>query len=172
MSVHISACWPFPWTDPCTDLDISSSFDGLDCPMNNPTLGEFCFTMIGRADIEGSKSNVAMNAWLPQASYPCGSIGHAFTVRIRTENQNQTSFYPFVPHEISVLVELILGHLRYLLTDVPTQPNSPPDNVLRPDRPAEASLGSKRRGCYPASDSRIISQSRTRVKLNRVFFPR
>ncbi|CAK8674152.1 unnamed protein product [Clavelina lepadiformis] len=27
--------------------------------------------MIGRADIEGSKSNVAMNAWLPQASYPC-----------------------------------------------------------------------------------------------------
>ncbi|CAN6972995.1 unnamed protein product, partial [Brassica rapa subsp. trilocularis] len=32
MSVHISACWPFPWTDPCTDLDISSNFDGLDCP--------------------------------------------------------------------------------------------------------------------------------------------
>src|SRR5699024_2237970 len=28
--------------------------------------------MIGRADIEGSKSNVAMNAWLPQPSYPCG----------------------------------------------------------------------------------------------------
>ncbi|CAN6973240.1 unnamed protein product [Brassica rapa subsp. trilocularis] len=130
--------------------------------------------MIGRADIEGSKSNVAMNAWLPQASYPCGnfsdtssfkfrrskgSIGHAFTVRIRTENQNQTSFYPFVLHEISVLVELILGHLRYLLTDVPPQPNSPPDNVLRPDRPAEASLGSKRRGCYPASDSRIGLES-------------
>ncbi|KAI3663248.1 hypothetical protein L6452_46223 [Arctium lappa] len=70
-----------------------------------------------------------------------GSLGHAFTVRIRTGNQNQTSFYPSVPHEISVLVELILGHLRYLLTDVPPQPNSPPDNVFRPDRPAEASLG-------------------------------
>ncbi|KAI8522277.1 hypothetical protein RHMOL_RhmolUnG0010200 [Rhododendron molle] len=28
--------------------------------------------MIGRADIEGSKSNVAMNALLPQASYPFG----------------------------------------------------------------------------------------------------
>ncbi|CAN7022511.1 unnamed protein product [Brassica rapa subsp. trilocularis] len=26
--------------------------------------------MIGRADIEGSKSNVAMNAWLPQATLP------------------------------------------------------------------------------------------------------
>ncbi|KAI3484545.1 hypothetical protein L1887_52304 [Cichorium endivia] len=120
--------------------------------------------MIGRADIEGSKSNVAMNAWLPQASYPCGnfsdtssfkfrrskgSLGHAFTVRIRTGNQNQTSFYPSVPHEISVLVELILGHLRYLLTDVPPQPNSPPDNVFRPDRPAEANLGSKKRGIAP-----------------------
>ncbi|KAL0288818.1 UNVERIFIED_CONTAM: putative uncharacterized protein ART2 [Sesamum calycinum] len=113
--------------------------------VNNPTLGEFCFTMIGRADIEGSKSNVAMNAWLPQASYPCG---HAFTVRIRTGNQNQTSFYPSVPHEISVLVELILGHLRYLLTDVPPQPNSPPDNVFRPDRPAKASLGSKKISSY------------------------
>ncbi|PPR92750.1 hypothetical protein GOBAR_AA27917 [Gossypium barbadense] len=139
--------------------------------VNNPTLGEFCFTMIGRADIEGSKSNVAMNAWLPQASYPCGnfsdtssfkfrrskgSIGHAFTVRIRTGNQNQTSFYPFVPHEISVLVELILGHLRYLLTDVPPQPNSPPDNVFRPDRPAEAGLGSKKRGRAPPPIHGII----------------
>ncbi|XP_022765871.1 uncharacterized protein LOC111310706 [Durio zibethinus] len=100
--------------------------------------------IVGRANIEGSKSNVAMNAWLPQASYPCGSIGHAFTVRIRTGNQNQTSFYPFVPHEIFVLIELILGHLLYLLTDVPPQPNFPPDNVLRLDRRAEASLGSKR----------------------------
>ena len=44
------------------------------------------------------------------------------------------SFYPFVLHEISVLVELILGHLRYLLTDVPPQPNSPPDHVFRLDR--------------------------------------
>ena len=34
-----------------------------------------------------------------------GSIGHAFTVCIRTENQNQVSFYPFVLHEISVLIE-------------------------------------------------------------------
>ena len=105
--------------------------------------------MIGRADIEESKSNVAMSAWLPQASYPCGnfsdtsslkfknskgSVGHAFTVCIRTENQNQMSFYPFVPHEISVLVELILGHLRYLLTDVPPQPNSPSNSVSGLDR--------------------------------------
>src|SRR5262249_17983219 len=64
-----------------------------------------------------------------------GSIGHAFTVCIHTENQNQRSFYPFVRHEISVLIELLLGHLCYRLTDVPPQPNSPPDSVSRLDRP-------------------------------------
>ena len=101
--------------------------------------------MIGRADIEGSKSDVAMNAWPPQASYPCGnfsdtswlklsittkgSIGPAFAVRIRTENQDQASFCPFALREVSVLTELALGHLRYLLTDVPPQSNSPPDTV-------------------------------------------
>ncbi|RHN55770.1 hypothetical protein MtrunA17_Chr5g0421771 [Medicago truncatula] len=46
-------------------------------------------------------------------------------------------------------VELILGHLRYLLTDVPPQPNSPPDNVFRPDRPTKVGLGSKKRGSAP-----------------------
>ena len=84
--------------------------------------------MKGRADIEESKNNVALNARLPQASYPYGnfsdtstcnfrkrkgSIGHNFLARIRTENQRQTSFSPFGLHEISVLIELILGHLRY-----------------------------------------------------------
>ena len=66
-----------------------------------------------------------------------GSIGHAFTVCIHTENQNQVSFYPFVLHEISVLIELTLGHLRYHLTVVPPQPNSQPDSVFGSDRPAE-----------------------------------
>jgi hypothetical protein len=171
--------------------------------MNNPTLGLCCEAMIGRADIEESKSNVAMNAWLPQASYPCGnfsdtsslkflktkgSIGHAFTVCIHTENQNQRSFYPFVLHEISVLIELLLGHLCYRLTDVPPQPNSPPDFVSRVDRRAiKARLKSRNKGLEDARSSgissstcvshlfytsQVNSQSLTRVKLNRVFFPR
>ncbi|KAK8590526.1 hypothetical protein V6N13_057419 [Hibiscus sabdariffa] len=161
-----------------TGACVASSLDSdLEAFSHNPAHGSFAPLAFQpsamtncanqrRADIEGSKSNVAMNTWLPQASYPCGnfsdtssfkfrrskgSMGHAFTVRFRTGNQNQTNFYPFVPHEISVLVELILGHLRYLLTDVPPQPNSPPDNVFRPDRPAEADLGSKKRGCAPLS---------------------
>jgi hypothetical protein len=116
--------------------------------------------MIGRADIEESKSDVAMNAWPPQASYPCGnfsdtsslklkkakgSIGHAFTVCIHTENQNQVSFYPFILHEISVLIELTLGHLCYLLTDVPPQPNSPPDGVSQSDHRLKGLVPESRR---------------------------
>ena len=62
---------------------------------------------------------------------PKGSIGHVFTVCSHTETQNQASFSPYGPHEISVLIELTLGHLRYHLTDVPPQPNSPPDLVSR-----------------------------------------
>ena len=151
-----------------------------------------------------------MNAWLPQASYPCGnfsdtssfksrkakgSIGHAFTVCIRTENQNQGDFYPFVLHEISVLVESPLGHLRYLLTDVPPQPNSPLDNVnnvghIRRCLILEGEscdsiplnyLSKKtikvvvfhwRRSSHLCYTLYVFSQCQTRVKLNRVFFPR
>ncbi|XP_072140891.1 uncharacterized protein [Dermacentor andersoni] len=87
--------------------------------------------MIGRADIEGSKSDVAMNAWPPQASYPCGNLGPHFAVSNRTEIQDQASICPFALREsVSVLAELALGHLRYRLTDVPPQSNSPPDTVL------------------------------------------
>ena len=134
--------------------------------MNNPTIGDFCVARIGRADIEGSKSYVAMNAWQPQASYPCGnfsdtsrprlratkgSIGHAFAVCIHTENQNQASFYPFVLREISVLSELALGHLRYYFTDVPPQPNSPPDSVYNPDHAPKGTLKARRWALLPAS---------------------
>ncbi|KAI3642087.1 hypothetical protein MP228_011642 [Amoeboaphelidium protococcarum] len=113
--------------------------------VNNPTLGEFCFAVIGRADIEGSKSRVALNALPPQASYPFGnfsdtsrlifqaskgSLGHAFTVFIHTEDSNQEGFYPYILLEISVLDELPLGRRRYCIACVPPQPNSPPDNVF------------------------------------------
>ncbi|KAK8613386.1 hypothetical protein V6N13_101148 [Hibiscus sabdariffa] len=136
--------------------------------------------MIGGTDIEGSKCNVAKNAWLPQASYPCGnfsntssfkfrkskgSIVHAFIVRICTRNQNETSFYPFVPHEIFVLIELILGHLCYLLTDVPPQSNSPPDNVFRPNQPVEVDLGSKKMGC-----ARLLIRRISKITLKVVVF--
>ena len=169
--------------------------------------------MIGRADIEGSKSDVAMNAWPPQASYPCGnfsdtsclklvkskgSIGRAFTVCIRTENQNQASICPFALREVSVLAELALGHLRYFLTDVPPQSNSPPDAVIKADRKNHEDFHLNLEvwpwGHLPLHwvsketikvvvfhcclrshlfyTSHVSSQRQTRVKLNRVFFPR
>jgi len=74
--------------------------------VNNPTFTAFCNCVIGRADIEGSKSNVAPNAWLPQASYPCGnfsdtscvncqlskgSLGQHFCLKTVTEGFHQTS---------------------------------------------------------------------------------
>ncbi|PHT27342.1 hypothetical protein CQW23_33061 [Capsicum baccatum] len=40
--------------------------------------------MIGRADIEGSKSNVTINAWLPQASYPCGNFSDTSIFEFRS----------------------------------------------------------------------------------------
>ncbi|CAL8238516.1 unnamed protein product, partial [Lota lota] len=70
--------------------------------VNNPTLGEFCFTMIGRADIEGSKSDVAMNAWPPQASYPCGNFSDTSCLKPKTSEGSYgsdlpTSLTPLVP---------------------------------------------------------------------------
>jgi len=117
-----------------------------------------------------------MNAWLPQASYPCGnfsdtsslkfskakgSLGHAFAVCIHTENQNQVSFYPYVLHEISVLIELTLGHLCYHLTDVPPQPNSPPDACL--PRTSRRLAKATACGLEPADTARLRALSRGAV---------
>ena len=102
--------------------------------------------MIGRADIEGSKSDVATNAWPPQASYPCGnfsdtsrpklggrkgSLGRALAAPSAADARGQAGFCPSAPRRVSVPPEPTLGHPRYLLTDVPPQSNSPPDAVPR-----------------------------------------
>ncbi|KAK2953273.1 hypothetical protein BLNAU_11736 [Blattamonas nauphoetae] len=68
--------------------------------------------MIGRADIEGSKSNVAMNAWLPQAS------SHIY----------QLQYYYYQSYT---------RHLRCCLTDVPPQPNSPSENSTQLPLPSD-----------------------------------
>ena len=115
-------------------------------------------------------------------------------VCIHTENQNQGDFYPFILHEISVLVESPLGHLRYLLTDVPPQPNSPLDNVnnvghIRRCLILEGEscdsiplnyLSKKtikvvvfhwRRSSHLCYTLYVFSQCQTRVNLKRVFIP-
>ena len=127
-----------------------------------------------------------------------GSIGLAFTVRTRTESPDQASIGPYARHEISRHVELALGHLRYHLTDVPPQSNSPPRTVLgaghvgsetrrliqelAPERAAPPNRVSRkaisvgvfhwRRSSSLCYTRNALPQYETRVKLNRVFFPR
>ena len=72
--------------------------------------------MIGRADIEGSKSDVAMNAWPPQASYPCGNFSDTSFFKLRNkedrtadisaprpvrEGRGQDQHLPFCSSEVS-----------------------------------------------------------------------
>ena len=123
-----------------------------------------------------------MNAWLPQASYPCGNFSDTSCLKlvkskridrprfllvcIRTENQNQVSFCPFALREVSVLAELTLGHLRYLLTDVPPQSNSPPDTVFRADRGRRretSPLGTKKQGLASQLPLHWISKETIKV---------
>ena len=100
----------------------------------------------------GTRTNLTKTS---RGCYPCGNFsdtssinllkatrltGHASTVWIDTEKQNQVTFYPFVLHEISVLTELNLGHLHYHLIDVPLQPISQYDIVLDTDQPANGVL--------------------------------
>jgi hypothetical protein len=56
--------------------------------------------MIGRADIEGSKSHVAMNAWRPQASYPCGNISEPSFIKRRNKRSEEET------HKLSKFTEV------------------------------------------------------------------
>ncbi|GMJ15787.1 hypothetical protein HRI_005247900 [Hibiscus trionum] len=90
--------------------------------------------MIGRADIEGSKSTVAMNAWLPQASYPCGNFSDTSSFKFRRSK----------------------GSIGHAFTMCRPKPNSPPDNVFRPDRPGRSRPWVQKRGCAPLPIHGII----------------
>ncbi|PPD88754.1 hypothetical protein GOBAR_DD14314 [Gossypium barbadense] len=121
--------------------------------MKNLTFGEFYFTMIRRADIEGSKSNVAMNLGChkPVISVvtfltPLALNFEAHHGHLREGSKSNVAMN--LGCHKPVISVLIIGHLRYLLTDVLPQPNSPPDNVFHPDWPVEANLGSKK-GAIP-----------------------
>jgi len=113
-----------------------------------------------RADIEGSKSDVAVDAWPPQASYPCGnfsgtsgpkrgahkgSIGPAFAARRRTGTSSQDSVSPFGLRVVSVDSELSLGQVCYDFTLVPPQSNSPPGGVVGGSHPQTGASNVNRR---------------------------
>lgn len=73
-------------------------------------------------------------------------MGRAFAVPMRTEHRDQASICPFALREVSVLAELTIGHLRYYLTDVPPQSNSPPGSVLGSDHARECVAGRRDEG--------------------------
>ena len=78
---------------------------------------------------------------------------------MQTENQKQASVSPVSRREVSVLIELTLGHLHNHLTEVPPHPNSPPDNVVHTDRqPREVTLVSKMT-LSPYSDPILYSRT-------------
>ena len=82
---------------------------------------------------------------------------------MHTEHRDQASICPFALREVSVLAELALGHLRYSLTDVPPQSNSPPGSVLGSDH-AGAFIGAHNNGTQPRTDH---SRKRTITKRDR-----
>jgi hypothetical protein len=64
-------------------------------PLDTAFTAPFPTLLKGRADIEGSKSNVAMNAWLPQASYPCGTVDPCTAVSHALKGSRLVK--PFIP---------------------------------------------------------------------------
>ena len=103
--------------------------------------------MIGRADIEGSKSNIATNAWLPQASYPWGNYSDTSRSTLRKkktlERIDGPRFRDRRPHWRLRWSRLLpfcsTADFRPAWADLGTpalpfdrcapQPNSPPDTV-------------------------------------------
>jgi len=58
-----------------------------------------------------------------------GSLRHAFTANTFTGNISQSDIWPSPPRQVSDPPESLIVHLRYLLTNVPPQPNSPHESV-------------------------------------------
>ncbi|KAF3633125.1 hypothetical protein FXO37_27190 [Capsicum annuum] len=83
LDMHDAMC---PHYTPTCPGKTNLSYNGLNSyhvpywSVNNPTHGEFYFTMIGTVNIEASESNISMNALLPQTSYP--SVGFRLFVPV------------------------------------------------------------------------------------------
>ena len=81
--------------------------------------------------------------------------------------RDQASICPFALREVSVLAELALGHLRYSLTDVPPQSNSPPGGVLG----IRIAPGPGPAGAARAPTARLLTAGRRRADAARGLTP-
>ena len=90
-------------------------------------IGEFRFEMIGRADNERIKKNVAVKAWLPQASYRCGVFSD---LQVRPEPTSSTYLLSTLVTEPGMLFKLPL--LSLAMDDDRLLRPLPPKLSLRP----------------------------------------
>ena len=64
---------------------------------------QFCFTMIGRANIEGSKSNVAMNAWLLGGLIKLSFTEEELASHKARNKREATNYPPLDQHKCAIL---------------------------------------------------------------------
>ncbi|KAL0744728.1 hypothetical protein Bca101_101217 [Brassica carinata] len=155
--VHISARWPFPWT-------VFGQLTHVDSPSVH----------ISRSE-RRSRTDLANDTrlWEPaptegrqSAAGACAASSPDSDLEALSHNPAHGSFATgFSTKRDDQLCESTTPALSF--NRCAAQPNSPPDNVLRSiDR--EASLGSKRRGCYPppihGSDSLVRFSSELAVR--------
>ena len=87
-----------------------------------------------------------------------GASFHQTSRFFRINRRGQASICPFALREVSVLTELALGHLRYHLTDVPPQSNSPPHNVLGASPPGLKDQGLSLKSATRANSPHRVSR--------------
>ncbi|CAN6974148.1 unnamed protein product [Brassica rapa subsp. trilocularis] len=124
--------------------------------------------MIGRADIEGSKSNVAMNAWLPHSfkfRRSKGSISHAFTMcrPSQTPHLTMSAARINLPKRVLGLKEGVVTpppiHGVSKITRIPLVCTSSELAVRRPGKDPERAVPSPSPGRHEEVRSRHVSSS-------------
>ncbi|PHT27434.1 hypothetical protein CQW23_32961 [Capsicum baccatum] len=128
--------------------------------------------MIGRADIEGSKSNVAMNAWLPQASNPCGNVFDTFTFEFRSRIPLvRTSSELVVQHAGSISSSPLTAYVFETGTPVPSTQSQSFSRSYGSILPTSlAYIVPSTRGCSPWRPDAVMSTTgRGRHSVLRIF---
>ncbi|KAA8528881.1 hypothetical protein F0562_036236 [Nyssa sinensis] len=124
--------------------------------------------MIGRVDIEGSKSNVAMNAWLSQASYPCANFSDTFSFKFqRSKGSLGHAFTMCRPSQTPHLTMSSAGSTRQGRPWVQKEGQCPASDswnnfestVRRPGKAPEGAVPSPSPGRHAATRSRHVSSS-------------
>ncbi|KAK8590571.1 hypothetical protein V6N13_057464 [Hibiscus sabdariffa] len=102
-----------------------------------------CVASSPDSDLEAFSHNPTHGSFAPLAFQPSAMTNCANQRKSRHRRIKKQRRY----ERLAATSQLSLWAPALSFNRDPPQPNSPPDNVFRPDRPAEADLGSKKRGC-------------------------